>query len=171
MAMSGAAHVEWKPPAIHLEFRPDPALIYSTGKFVQELYERLFDDPDATSRVVLTIYELLENITKYASDGLGHLAVQLVDRDGQVYVQIRSRSMTVPHRVADLSRLLDEVRKAPDPVELYYRFIRESVGRPEGSGLGLARIRAEGEMDVDYAVRGNEVTILAQTPVRLRGRS
>jgi hypothetical protein len=30
-------------------------------------------------------------------------------------------------------------------------------------------VRAEGEMDVDYAVRGNEVTIVAQAPVRLRG--
>jgi hypothetical protein len=159
------------PPAIHLEFRPDSRLIDSTGKFVREFYARVLADPDATSRVVLTIHELLENIAKYSSDGLSHLAVQLLDRDGTSYVQIRTRNATPPQRLGELRRVLEEVRRSDDPVGLYYRFIARSAQEQEGSGLGLARIRAEGEMDLDYAVRGNEVTILAQAAVKIAART
>jgi hypothetical protein len=169
--MALSARAEWKVPILQFAFRPDAALILTTGKFIKEFYEQVLDDPDATSRVVLTIHELLENIAKYSTDGVGDLAEQLVDRDGRNYVQIRTRNASTPSRAAQVSRLLDEVRAAEDPVQLYYRLIRESAERTEGSGLGLARVRAEGEMDVDYAVRGNEVTIVAQAPVRLRGEA
>jgi hypothetical protein len=167
--MALSVRAEWKVPILQFAFRPDAALICTTGKFIKDFYDQVFDDPDATSRVVLTIHELLENIAKYSSDGVGDLVVQLVARDGQHFVQIRTRNTSTPSRSAQVSRLLDEVRAARDPVQLYYRLIRESAERTEGSGLGLARVRAEGEMDVDYAVRGNEVTIVAQAPVRLRG--
>ncbi len=33
------------------------------------------------------------------------------------------------------------------------------------SGLGLARVRAEGGLDVDYKIEGNELTIIAHAPV------
>jgi hypothetical protein len=171
-------HVEYRaegmPPAIHLEFRPDPQLISMTRKFVEEFYGRFLADPDAASRVMLTIHELLENVAKFSSDGLSRLAVQMMDRDGRCFVQIRSRNVCAPRGLAQLRRLLDELRTCKDPMALYYRSIAESVDGVDGAegavgpGLGLARIRAEGEMDIDYAVRGNEVTILAQTQVTIR---
>jgi hypothetical protein len=165
--MHVSVHAECLPPAIHLEFRPNARLISSTGRFVEEFYGGVLADPDATSRVVLTIHELLENIAKYSSDGLSHLVVQLLDRDGKNFVQIRTRNTSPPSRLAELRRLLDQVSRSEDPVALYNRLIAESAEEPDRSGLGLARIRAEGEMDLDYAVRGNEVTILAQAPVEI----
>jgi hypothetical protein len=168
--MHVAAHAQCLPPAIHLEFHPDARLICSTGKFVEEFYGKVLADPDAMSRVVLTIHELLENIAKYSSDGLSHLVVQLFDRDGKNFVQIRTRNTSPPSRLAELQRLLDEVSRSEDPVALYYRLIAKSAEEPDRSGLGLARIRAEGEMALDYAVRGNEVTILAQAPVEVLAR-
>jgi hypothetical protein len=164
------SRAEWMPPAIHLQFRPNAKLIALTGKFVEEFYACVLSDPDVSSRVMLTIHELLENVAKYSSDGVSHLVVQLLDRDGRSFVQIRSRNTSPPRRLAELRVLLDQLRECEDPLALYYRSIAASVSKPEGSGLGLARIRAEGEMDLDYSVRGNEITILAQTPVKLRAR-
>jgi hypothetical protein len=167
-------HVEVRaecvPPAIHLEFHPDGMLIATTTKFIEQFYSRVLVDPDATSRIVLTIHELLENIAKYSTDGLSQLGVRMMNRDGQPYVQIRTRNSSPPGRIAELQRFMEEIRQATDPHALYQRFIAESVAKSEGSGLGLARIRAEAEMDLDYAIRGNEVTILAQARVELRRR-
>jgi hypothetical protein len=168
-------HVELRaecmPPAIHLEFHPDRSFIVMTTTFVEQFYGRVLADPDATSRIVLTIHELLENIAKYSTDGLSQLGVRMMNRDGQPYVQIRTRNASPPDRLRELQRMLDEIRQSHDPMALYRRLVMQTISQPEGSGLGLARIRAEAQMDLDYAVRGNEVTILAQTPVQLRGRS
>jgi hypothetical protein len=37
-----------------------------------------------------------------------------------------------------------------------------------GSGLGLARIRAEGEMDLSYELVGSQIRVEARTVVELR---
>jgi hypothetical protein len=156
-------------PAIRLDFEPRGKLISSTSKFVKDFYDPLLVDPDTTSRIVLTAHELLENTAKYASDGVTRMQVALAEREGQIYVQIETRNRAVPHRLVELLTFLDEIRDADDPLALYYRFIARSATRSEGSGLGLARIRAEGEMSLAYAVDGDEVTIVAETPVELRG--
>ena len=57
---------------------------------------------------------------------------------------------------------------AEDPVVYYDQLIAESAPRSGGSGLGLARIRAEGELDLDFAIDGNELTISARAPIARR---
>jgi hypothetical protein len=37
--------------------------------------------------------------------------------------------------------------------------------RRDGSGLGLIRIRVEGEMELAYAIEGDRITIKCSTPV------
>jgi hypothetical protein len=39
--------------------------------------------------------------------------------------------------------------------------MRRTYGIQDESGLGLARIRAEGELDLSVKIRGHEVTIIA----------
>ena len=51
---------------------------------------------------------------------------------------------------------------------LYDRMIARSTTRSFGSGLGLARIRAEAEMNLSYSLRGDEVTITAEARVRVK---
>jgi hypothetical protein len=46
-------------PQILLSFRPSVGLISSTRRFAGDFLGSLLQDPDATSRVALTIHELL----------------------------------------------------------------------------------------------------------------
>jgi len=154
--------------AITLDFEARGKIISTTSKFVKELYDGMLADPDATSRVVLTTHELLENTAKYASDGLTHMQVAVAEREGQNYVQIQTRNRATPARLEELRRFLDEISESHDPIATYYQFIARSAERSEGSGLGLARIRAEGEMDLAYTVDGDEVTIVAEAPVQMK---
>ena len=48
---------------------------------------------------------------------------------------------------------------------LYDRMIEESAPLEGVSGLGLARIRAEGGLDFDYTIEGDELTLIVTAPV------
>jgi hypothetical protein len=157
--------------SIAVDFEGRGRVISATSRFVQDFYEGLLADPDLTSRVALTTHELLENTAKYSSDGVTHMQVAVSERGGQSYVQIRTRNRVTPDRLAELTQFIDEISAATDPVALYYEFIARTAQRPEGSGLGLARIRAEGEMELAYTIEEDEVTIVAEASAQLKEAS
>jgi hypothetical protein len=150
-----------------LAFRPGIDLISSTRRFVTDFFDGVVADPDASSRVAMTIHELLENVFKYSVDGCAKVDIALGDRAEQKVVRILSTNRASVDRLHELTRRLDELSGAEDPVKLYYRIIAQSAKRKEGSGLGLARIRAEGEMDLSYMIEGDQITIVAETPVEV----
>jgi hypothetical protein len=151
-----------------LEFRPYVELITRSREFVSDFYEQLLTDPDAVSRVALATHELIENVVKYSSDGRIHFQIELFEENGDSFVRIKSRNKTTPERAAELERLVIEIGQDGDPLRMYQAFMRRSAQRKDGgSGLGLARIRAEGEMDIRCDVHGDEVTIVVQGPVTL----
>lgn len=152
---------------MRLAFRPSIELISSTRRFVADFLDGVVTDPDASSRVAMTIHELLENVFKYSIDGCARVDLALDDREEQKVVRILSTNRATRDRMLELTQRLDELQGAEDPLELYYRIIAESAKRKEGSGLGLARIRAEGEMDLSYVVVGDQITIVAETPVEV----
>jgi hypothetical protein len=144
-------------------------LIWRTSRYVRDFYGNVLADPDACARVMLTAHELLENAAKYSADGHGQLEIEVVERDGQPYVRIATRNLASADRLAELRRFFDESGQTPDPIALYDQMIARTAQRTDGSGLGLARIRAEGEMTLSHAIDGETVTIIAETPVRLKG--
>jgi hypothetical protein len=154
-----------------LEFRPYVELITRAREFVTDFYEQLLTDADAVSRVALATHELLENVVKYSSDGRSHFEIELFEQNGESIVRIRARNRTTPERALELRRLIDEIEGNSDPFQMYQQFMRRSAQRQDGgSGLGLARIRAEAEMSVRCDVAGDEVTIVVEGPVVLADR-
>jgi hypothetical protein len=158
------------PAAIRLDFSPEVRLISRTSKYVCDFYREVLADPDASDRVMLAAHELLENAAKYSADGLGHLEIELVERAGRPLVRIRTSNRARPDRLTELRRFFDESGRCSDAIALYDRMIARSAQRTEGSGLGLARVRAEGEMDLSFSVNGDEVTITAETTVEVKDR-
>jgi hypothetical protein len=154
--------------AIRLDFVPEMRLIWRTSRYVRDFYGNVLADPDDCARVMLTAHELLENAAKYSADGLGQLEIELVDRQGQPYVQVRTRNRARADSLAELRRFFDESTRAPDAIALYDQMIARTAQRTDGSGLGLARIRAEGEMALSHSVDGDTLTIVAEMPVRLK---
>lgn len=157
--------------SITLTFRPHNRLVSNTSRYILHFYDAVLDDPDATSRVALAAHELLENTVKYSSDGISHVEIQLMTQAEQSFVQITIRNRALPDQLAGLCRILDEIRASTDPLALYYEFIARSADQEEGSGLGLVRIRAEAEMELRYSIDVDQVTIVAETPVKLAAGS
>lgn len=149
---------------MHLNFRPNIDLISSTRRFVNELMDSMISNPDASSRVALTIHELLENTLKYSTDGEARLDVSVQRQDGRAVVEVSASNRATPEQLQELQQRIDELREVADPMGLYVSMMVDSARR-DGSGLGLVRIRVEGEMDVTYAIDGDRITIKCSTPV------
>jgi hypothetical protein len=134
---------------------------------VADLCEELLDDADATSRVAMAAHELMENVAKYSEGGQGSVEVELTQRDGHSYVQVSTRNRASRKQRETLQQLIGELRRADDPLAYYDSVIVKSL-RSEGSGLGLARIRAEADMDVALSIEGDDVKISAQGLVPMK---
>lgn len=118
-----------------------------------------------TSRFYMAAHELAENVTKYSTTARGSLEVELSESDGAQTLSLRTRNQASPDRLAEVAQRLDELKGAEDPMALYDRIIERSAPIEGTSGLGLARIRAEGGFEFDYAIDGNELTLVARTAV------
>jgi hypothetical protein len=154
--------------SLSLEFRPYIELVTCAREFVADFYEELLDDADAVSRLALATHELLENVIKYSSDGRSQFAIDVFENGGERIVRIRARNRTTPERARELAQLVEEIASTPDAFQMYQQFMRRSAARDDGgSGLGLARIRAEAEMSLRCDVAGDEVTIVVEGPVVL----
>ena len=145
-----------------LNFKPNVQLVSVVRRFVTEFYQRFLSDPDGTSRVALATHELLENAVKYSKDGETTIRIE-VEQTKPKIVRIVLRNRAEPANIAAIREVLDGVSKAEDSFAFYQTLIAAKAKKREGSGLGLARICAEGEMKVTYEVLEDDMTIIQAT--------
>jgi hypothetical protein len=135
-------------------------LISLVRRFVEEFYAKVVNDPNVVARLALTTHELLENAAKYSADGSTSLYVELDTKRNHVLV--RTTNPASAQNVASLERWFAELA-ATDPSELYADMMRRSALLRSGSGgLGLARIAAEGDMQLGLIVDAESVQLVAR---------
>lgn len=151
-------------PYFHVSFRPNVKLISTVRRFTEEFYDRVLDDHEISEKVALATHELLENAVAYACDGETGVRVELTD--DQLIVKTWNRA--TPEKLETLKAVIDEMNRATDPDDYYQILMNKTAYRTDGSGLGLARIRAEAEMAITYVVETDRVCIQAQATVKPR---
>jgi hypothetical protein len=159
------------PPAlmrasIRLSIRPAGAIASRVRELLTVVYGD-FLEPDETQSIAMAAHELLENVVKYGGDGESSFEVDVVDHDDGVSVRLKTTNLAAPEHIDELRGLVDRIRDTLDPVGLYDELIASSVHRA-GSGLGLARIRAEGGMDLACSVELGRIAIVAERRVSIR---
>ena len=149
---------------VRLQFDRPPTLrmISTTRSFVEDLYTPIVGSDAATS-MAMVVHELMENLTKYATDAPMALAVDLDRGLGHHCVCIATTNNVQKQQLPRLEELLAEIASSSDPRATFQAFIGRSVEQNQGSRLGLARIRAEAGMELRWEVEGTTVTIRAET--------
>jgi hypothetical protein len=151
-----------------LSIEPRPRMVSVVRRFVEETLERVVADPDAVFRIGMTAHELLENAAKYAVGDRAQLAVRLQDDgvDARAYLSLSNE--TTGLHVDRLRERVAELADSKNPFGLYTALMRRNPTDASESGLGLARICAEGEMSLGLEVHGNMVTIMASARIPRR---
>jgi two-component sensor histidine kinase len=128
-------------------------------RFVEESFEKLVGDPEAVFRISMAVHELLENAAKYSVGEMTGLNIRFESNGSAASIKLTNQS--TPEHIARLRASIAEIQSSNDPYVLYQTLMRRSSGVQEESGLGLARIRAEGELDLSLEVDSLMVTITA----------
>jgi hypothetical protein len=142
----------------------------ATPSRVRELlivsYGGLLDEAD-TEDIAMTAHELLENVIKYSDAGESGFEIEVCNTGGHAQARIRTHNAAAPQRAEQLEGVVKRIVQAEDPMALYDELICASVDSV-GSGLGLARIRAEAGMSLRCSVDAGYVAIVAERIVSLR---
>ena len=146
----------------HLSFAPNIKLVTTVRRFTGEFYRRILPDHEVASRLALATHELLENAVAYAADGETGVRIELDAANLTVRTWNRVSS---PH-LKDLTSAIDELNRASDPDVYYQQMPAKGAVRTEGSGLGLARVRAEAQMAVSYEIEADRVCVIAHTQIQ-----
>jgi hypothetical protein len=148
---------------VEVSFRPNVELISVVRRFVSEFYARMFKDADATSRVALATHELLENAVRYSKDGETRIRVEVMGDQPQSQIAIRTWNVATADHVDAVRLLFEEMDSNQDPFNHYQALMRRTARLVGGSGLGLARVRAEADMELSFEVAAGVLSVGAKT--------
>lgn len=154
-------------PHVELGFSATVPLISVVRSFVSEFYERVLSR-GAREMVAMATHELLENAVKYSAEDRALLRIDVEAGEASDRVTIRIKNRSHAENIAPLQNLITSLHEAPDPLMHYLTLMRETAKRKTGSGLGLARIRAEAGMSLALELDGNNVCIVAKCDVEKR---
>jgi two-component sensor histidine kinase len=153
------------PLDLDLPLSVTPAMVSPTRRIIEAKLGPVLQDEDAIFRVAMTAHELLENAAKYASDGQARLEVHVIPRGDDAIVQVAVTNNATPEHINQLGICYAEMNAASDAMAHYFALMRRNA-KPSKDGralsrLGLARVRAEGEMEIAVDVQGPVVKVTA----------
>jgi hypothetical protein len=147
----------------YLEVSAAPAweLISDVRRFTSVFCERIVPDELLSSRVALTVHELLENAVRYADGTDGYLRVELSPETQIVTVEVQNRAS--PFHIDRLRGVVDDLAAATDPAPYFQERMKKQSEDRTTAGLGLCRICVESEMTLSMSVvKGDSVRLIAR---------
>lgn len=154
-------------PYLEIGFRPTIATINEARRLVTTVFGPVVDDPDVAARIALATHELLENGLKYSLDGSTVIRVQVSHDRGPRTITIETRNLVSSERQAGLIEVFAEMRRFGNADEYYQFTMKRTRGSRHASGLGLARIWAEAEMELSCCCEGEEARVVATLSIEV----
>lgn len=154
-----------------------PKIVGLVRRFVADFHDEIVlgessPEKGATpwaSQLSMAAHELVENALNYGSEGETNFTITIdpdpEDPENCYAVRMTTRNRADAKQHAVVAQMLRDLNEAKDPFAFYLGLMAETVNRTDGSGLGLARVRVEAEMEVTCVIDGDELEILAQARI------
>jgi hypothetical protein len=161
MIGSSTPSTTWPQPArLEVRFASCWEVIEDTRNYLVNALAHVVRNQTRLEQIGIAAHELMENAFRYspATDVALHVLIE----DGTI--RITAENDSTPERIAELCAEIEALCAAEDALAHYQRKMEEAVNdsRDEGSGLGLARVRWEAKMSVDFRVEGTRVAVSAR---------
>jgi hypothetical protein len=156
--------------SVDMSFQPRLESVSALRRFLEVHYRRLAATPKQIDRMAVTVHELLENAAKYSAGGGSRLQIEM-DPSAPDALSVSVANQIDPRHLPALEETVAELRAAPDPGDVYQRYLLRAATRDEGSGLGLARIFVEAQMSVAIEVDDDRVCVKAVAAPPVGGAS
>ncbi len=170
-----------EPAHFSTTFGNRPRMARLVRRFVSDFHDEIVLGPrsprptsEQASQLSMAAHELVENAVRHGPEGEARFSITIepdAEDPANCYtVRMKTRNRADPRDHTVVQQLLADLEQAEDPLTVYLGLMEETVKRSEGSGLGLARIRVEAQMEVTCVIDGDELEIIAQTQIeRARG--
>lgn len=144
-----------------LDLKPYPRMVSRVRRLVEREFAEGGADAEAVFRLAMVTHELLENAVKYSNGSEVRLEVQLDTTRGAMRARM-TNTTSAKHR-ARLRARVGMLKRASRPSDIYEILMRRPPKTDGESGLGLARIVSEGQLQLSLEDHGNSVTIEASS--------
>ncbi len=152
--------------SIHWNVPPPQALASGVRELLSGVYKELLE-ADEIHSAAMAAHELVENLVKYSAGGTSSFEIEIRENGDRAFVRLQTRNRAVAEHIRGAQQLVERMGGSADPITVYDELVATSPHR-KGSGLGLARIRAEAGMDLVYSAEGGFITIVAERRVNIR---
>lgn len=154
--------------AVTLTALPNSRLVAAVSALVAEFCRGFVADPAVVGRFHMAAQELAENLVKYSTGREVRLAASFTTTPKNAELRLCATNRCTSGQLGQVESCLAALVNAKDPAQHYDGLIRASAPKDAGSGLGLARLRAEGDLIVDYSIDGDQLTIAVHASVEPR---
>jgi hypothetical protein len=155
-----------QPRELEITLSPDLGAVPHVRRFVGSWFNNILHDEETTWRAELACHELLENALKCTISATATLTISIIDDAEYRRLIVSTRNYSSLADEIVLQRDIADIRAASDADAHFQTLMQKTATRPEGSGLGLARVRAEAGMELDTYSANGMVTVVAHTTVR-----
>jgi hypothetical protein len=145
------------------------SMIAVVRRTVEDACLRLGGDPELASSLGVAAHELFENAIKYVDDGQVTVDLSLGRVGSKLETTVRTSNTASPDRLRQLAVVGAGIADARDRMSYYRDRMIAVASVAEGSGLGLARILGETNLQLMIAVDGRLACVEASQTTELGG--
>jgi hypothetical protein len=148
------------PTYVELSFSPSAELVSVVRRFIAGFFDVCLDDAVRSDLLAMSVHELLENASKYSTDGISNIRVDLQRVGAATQIGVSTWNRAEADDIAMLAELFERMHASPSPMDFYLKLMEQST-RSAKSQLGIGRVHAEAGMQMAFEADDGLVKIRA----------
>lgn len=161
--MTTTSDLGGRPIYLMLRMKPPWVFVDEIRRFVESFCACACPGQSREAQIALAVHELMQNAIPQAGGEDVDLTLQVDPTADRIEVAVSNPCSD--EQFGELQTRVERLNSEPDALRSYLRAMSEAPAATRG-GLGLARIRFEGQLELSVIREGRRVTVLARGQLR-----